>query len=59
METLNLDDTFALIKIVDVLESERYDETERIRIALMFLEDFVARRGFNENPVDDYYEGVI
>lgn len=59
METLNLDDTFALIKIVDVLESERYDETERIRIALMFLEDFVARRGFNENPVDDYYKGVI
>jgi hypothetical protein len=59
MTELNLDDTFDLIKIKDVMESDNLPVVERLRVAYMYLEDFIARRGFDENPVDDYYEGVI
>jgi len=49
MDELNLEDTHDLIKIVDVLESEDMPEAERLRVGLMYLEDFIARRGFDES----------
>ena len=54
METLNLDDTLDLVKIFDVMDSKAVPETERLRVALMYLEDFIARRGFDENPVQPW-----
>jgi hypothetical protein len=58
-DQITLDDTFDLIKIKDVLESDNLPAVERLRVASMYLEDFIARRGFDENPVDDYYRGAI
>jgi hypothetical protein len=49
---LTLDDTFDLIKIFDVLESGTLPDAERIRVATVYLEDFIARRGFDENPLN-------
>lgn len=48
---LTLDDTFDLIKIFDVLDSGTLPDAERIRVATMYLEDFIARRGYDENPL--------
>lgn len=51
MNTLNLDDTLDLVKIFDVMDSHALPEAERLRVARMYLEDFIARRGFDENPI--------
>jgi hypothetical protein len=49
MDELNLEDTHDLIKILDVLESDNLPDSERLRVATMYLEDFIARRGFDES----------
>jgi hypothetical protein len=47
----NRDETFALIKIFDVLTSGSLPEEDRLMIGAMHLEDLIAARHLDENPL--------